>query len=76
MHVEISDPEYTDDLAVFLRRCECTVHVVAPGLLEAEPRVLPIDPALRHSRLELDAYVGIWSAIRHTRATVVEPATR
>jgi hypothetical protein len=36
---------------------------VAAGLLEVEPRDLPIDPTLRQPELELDAYLGIWSAL-------------
>ena len=74
MRVQIGDPSYADDLSDFLRRCECTVDIVAVGVLDVEPRVLPVDPALRHAQLELDAYLGIWSAMRRTTARVVEVA--
>jgi hypothetical protein len=75
VHVEIENPSYTRDLADFLRRCECTVDVVSPGLVEVEPRALPVDPSIRRSRVELDAYLGIWSAMRQTRADVIEVPT-
>lgn len=71
MRVEITDVSQTNDLAEFLRRCDCTVEVVAPGVVEVEPRELPIDPALRQPELELDAYLGIWSALRRVRAVLV-----
>lgn len=64
MRIKLTDPVRTDDLVDFLRRCDCTVNVLAAGLLEAEPRELPIDPTLRQPELELDAYLGIWSALR------------
>jgi hypothetical protein len=71
MRIKLSDPVRTDDLVDFLRRCDCTVDVVGAGLLEVEPRELPIDPALRRPELELDAYLGIWSALRGASATLV-----
>jgi hypothetical protein len=71
MRIEVTDPVRTDDLVDFLRRCDCTVNVLAAGLLEVEPRELPIDPALRQPELELDAYLGIWSALRGASATLV-----
>lgn len=64
MRIKLTDPVRTDDLVDFLRRCDCTVNVLAAGLLEAEPRELPIDPTLRQPELELNAYLGIWSALR------------
>lgn len=70
MRVTITDPSYTDDLVDFLRRCECTSAVVGPGVLDVETRELPVDPALRHSELELDAYLGIWSALREAKASL------
>jgi hypothetical protein len=71
MRIKLTDPVRTDDLVDFLRRCDCTVNVVTAGLLEAEPRELPIDPSLRQPQLELDAYLGIWSALRGASATLV-----
>ena len=62
MLIKLTDPVRTDDLVHFLRRCDCTVDVVAPGLLEVEPRELSSDPTLRQPELELDAYLGLWSA--------------
>jgi hypothetical protein len=70
MRVEVSDPSHTDDLVDFLRRCDCTVEVVAPGVVEVEPHELPIDSNLRQPELELDAYLGIWSALRGASASV------
>jgi hypothetical protein len=58
MRIKLSDPVRTDDLVDFLRRCDCTVDVVGAGLLEVEPRELPIDPVLRRPELELDAYLS------------------
>jgi len=72
VRIEVDNPSYTRDLADFLRRCDCTVGVVSPGVIEAEPRALPIDPAVRRSRVELEAYLGVWSAMGQTRADVVE----
>jgi hypothetical protein len=72
MRVEITDPSYTDDLVQFLRRCDCSVDVVAPGLLEVEPRELPIESSVRQPELELDAYLGIWSVLRGADARVAE----
>jgi hypothetical protein len=71
MRVTITDPSYTDDLVEFLRRCECTVGVVSPGVLDVEARALPIDPSLRQPELELDAYLGIWSALRRATASLM-----
>jgi hypothetical protein len=71
MRVEVTNPSHTDDLVAFLRRCDCTVEVVAPGLVEVEPRELPIDHALRRPELEVEAYLGIWSALRGARAFLV-----
>jgi hypothetical protein len=71
MRVEVTDPSHTDDLAEFLRRCDCAVEVVMPGLVEVEPRELPIDRALRRPELEVDAYLGIWSALRGAKAFLV-----
>jgi hypothetical protein len=71
MRVELTDHVRTDDLVDFLRRCDCTVNVVTAGVLEVEPRELPIDPTLRQPELELDAYLGIWSALRGASATLV-----
>lgn len=68
LHVHITDPEYTDDLAAFLRRCECTVRVVGPGLLDADVRPLPISASLRRPELELGSYVSIWCVLRRTDA--------
>jgi hypothetical protein len=70
MRVELTDPAQTDDLVEFLRRCDCTVTLVEPGVLEVDPRDLPIDPALRQPELELDAYLGIWSALRGASASL------
>ena len=71
MRVTITDPSFTDDLVEFLRRCECTSAVVGPGVLDVETRELPVDPELRHAELELDAYLGIWSALRDATASLV-----
>ena len=71
MHVELTDPEYTDDLVAYLRRCDCTVHVVAPGHLEVEARALPIDPTIRRPELELDSYLRVWGLLRNVEARVV-----
>jgi hypothetical protein len=68
--VEISDPAYTEDLIAFLERCDCTVEIVATGLLDVAPRELPIDASLRQPELEVEAYVGIWSALRSATAKV------
>jgi hypothetical protein len=70
IRVELTDPAQTDDLVEFLRRCDCTVTVVGPGALEVAPRDLPIDPKLRQPELELDAYLGIWSALRGVSASL------
>jgi hypothetical protein len=74
MHIEISDPEYTDDLVAYLRRCDCTVQVVAPGRLHVEARALPVDPALRRPELELDSYLKVWGLLRCVEARVVAAA--
>jgi hypothetical protein len=71
MRVEVTDHSHTDDLVEFLRRCDCSVEVVAPGFLEVEPRELLIDGALRRPELEVDAYLGIWSALRGAKAFLV-----
>jgi hypothetical protein len=71
MRVEVTNPSHMNDLVEFLPRCDCTVEVVAPGLVEVEPRKLPIDHALRRPELEVDAYLGIWSALRGARAFLI-----
>lgn len=68
--VEISDPAHTENLVAFLERCDCTVEIVATGVLHVAPRELPIDPSLRQPELEVEAYVGIWSALRSATAKV------
>jgi hypothetical protein len=73
MHVEIDNPSYTDDLAAFLRSCDCTVEVLRPGLLEVEPYELPISTELRKPDLELNSYPRTWSALQPAAATIVAP---
>ena len=75
MHVEISDSEYTDDLVAYLRRCDCTVEVVAPGRLHVQARALPIDESIRRPELELDSYLKVWGLLRRVEACVVGAAT-
>ena len=70
MRVEITDPAYTDDLVEFLRRCDCMVHVVGEGVLDVRARELPIADYVRRPELEIDAYLGIWSALRGSHAAV------
>ena len=70
MRVEISDPTHTDDLVEFLRRCDCTVQAVGPGVLDVHARELPITDDLRRPELEVDAYLGIWAALRGAHAAV------
>ena len=70
MRVEITDPAYTDDLVEFLRRCDCTVRTVGPGVLDVHACELPITDYLRRPELEVDAYLGIWSTLRGAHAAV------
>jgi hypothetical protein len=71
MNVEIKDASYTDDLAAFLRCCDCAVERVRPGLLDVEPCELPIDASLRKPELELNSYLKIWSMLQPATATIV-----
>ena len=71
MRVHLTDTTLTDDLVQHLQRCECTVHVVAPGVLDVEVRHLPIDPTLRRPELELDSYLRLWAALRKGEAWLV-----
>ena len=71
MRVEVSDSSHTDDLVEFLRRCDCMVDVVAPGVVDVKARELPIDPMLRRPEVEVEAHLGVWSALRAAKAFVV-----
>ena len=70
MRVEVTDPSSTDDLVAFLRRCDCAVEVLQPGVLDVEPRALAVDASLRKPELEVDAYLGLWSALRRANAAL------
>lgn len=71
MRVEVTDPTSTDDLVEFLRRCDCIVRVLAPGVLDVEPRALPVERALRRPEVEVEAYLGVWSMLRGASAELM-----
>lgn len=75
MRVELTDPSYADDLVAFLRACDCTVEVLAPTVLDVEPQALAVDASLRRPELEIDTYLGIWSALRRSSAAVTTLCT-
>ncbi len=71
MRVHLTDPANTDGLVQHLRRCECSVQVVAPGVLDVDVRALPIDPKLRQPEVELDSYLRLWAALGKGEAWLV-----
>jgi hypothetical protein len=62
MKIRIEDRSLLSELVEYLRRCDCTVGF-KDGLLEARPRQLPVDPALRYEELELESYLKVFSAL-------------
>ena len=57
MQVRLTDPDYTDRLATFLRSLGQTAIVAGPGQLELD---LPGTPA---ARVELGIYLRVWQGL-------------
>ena len=60
MRVDISDPALAGDLVTFLQRACCEASVTEEGAIEVAMPSVPDDAA----RLELDAYLQAWQALR------------
>jgi hypothetical protein len=59
--VRVRCPSRADELAVFLRRCDCAVELVGPGLLEISPHQAKQQEL---ARLELDGLLRVWQAMQ------------
>jgi hypothetical protein len=57
MHLRLSDPDYTDRLANFLRSLGQTAIVAAPGQIE-----LDLTPT-RDALVELGIYLRVWKVL-------------
>ncbi|MFY9578067.1 MAG: hypothetical protein WAQ33_01970 [Gaiellaceae bacterium] len=58
MRILVSDSNVVDDLREYLRRCDCTVELRGPTVLEAAPPGRDVEPV--YLRMELDAYLRVW----------------
>jgi hypothetical protein len=57
MYVRLTDPDYTDRLATFLRSLGQTAIVAAPGQLELDL------PGTTSARAELRIYLRVWKVL-------------
>jgi hypothetical protein len=57
MELRLSDPDYTDRLANFLRSLGQTAIVAGPGQLELDP------PPVGGGREELAIYLRVWTVL-------------
>jgi hypothetical protein len=57
MQVRLTDPDYTDRLATFLRSLGQTAIVAGPGQLELDV------PGTTSARVELEIYLRVWQVL-------------
>ena len=57
MQVRLTDPNYTDRLATFLRSLGQTAIVAGPGQLELDV------PGTASARVELEIYLRVWQVL-------------
>jgi hypothetical protein len=62
VRVRTGSASTTSDLAGYLRRCECVVEFVDDWTLQVS--VQPPAPSERHARIEFDAYLRVWEAMK------------
>ena len=70
VRVRTGSASTTSDLAGYLRHCECQVEFVDDWTLQVS--VQPPAPSERHARIELDAYLRVWEAMKGERVDRVE----
>jgi hypothetical protein len=62
MRIELPSRSAADALADYLRRCDCIVTYAGERVLEASP--CPRSQSAREARIELEAYLRVWQALR------------
>jgi hypothetical protein len=68
MRILVTPTDSASGLVDYLRRCACDARIVRTNIVEASPRSAP---DLRHSRVELDAFLRVWRAMHPLAAAEI-----